>query len=328
MHIVDELSRWQDTFAGQYLHDRPPVAILTAAVGTGKTRAAIRAWERLHQDLHFENLVVVTDGTILNEQWTKRVRELHDQLPAPPKNFLVRSIQGLKGEVAEQIKTLYTAGKTLVIVDEAHKFTTELRRKQLSSLQNGPTGDSQLLYLNIPFQEINGVSPFRVDPDIKEYLFDPILLREDLILTDIAHFSPSYGLFHKSLTRGLILEDLSWRNFEKLIRDLLESDGYTVELMKGTKDGGIDVIAIKKDPVSGFYQTVWQAKKYNKMKVGLHLIRELADSVRELKASKGIIVTTSFLTKGALDRVERDKYTLGKVDRDDLKAWIDRTLYK
>lgn len=64
------------------------------------------------------------------------------------------------------------------------------------------------------------------------------------------------------------------------------------------------------------------------MKVGLHLIRELADSVHEFKASKGIIVTTSFLTKGALDRVERDKYTLGKVDRNDLEAWINRILHK
>jgi HJR/Mrr/RecB family endonuclease len=79
----------------------------------------------------------------------------------------------------------------------------------------------------------------------------------------------------------------------QVVAELLELDGYTIELMNGTKDGGIDVVAIKGEGISGYYKTVWQAKKYNKTKVGLHHIRELADSVHELGASKGIIVTTS-----------------------------------
>jgi hypothetical protein len=34
----------------------------------------------------------------------------------------------------------------------------------------------------------------------------------------------------------------------------------------------------------------------------------------------------SYLTRRALDCVERDRHVLGKVDRDDLDLWIDRTL--
>src|SRR5262249_17547238 len=55
-------------------------------------------------------------------------------------------------------------------------------------------------------------------------------------------------------------------------------------------------------------------------------IRELADTRNEFGASKAIIVTSSHLTRGALDRIERDKYVLGKVDREELQAWIQRTL--
>ena len=66
-------------------------------------------------------------------------------------------------------------------------------------------------------------------------------------------------------------------------------------------------------------------KKYGN-KVGIETIRELADTRNEQKASKGIIVTTTFLTNGALERVNRDQYILGKVDRNDLMKWIDDVL--
>jgi len=52
------------------------------------------------------------------------------------------------------------------------------------------------------------------------------------------------GKFSK---RILALDNLSWREFEKLIAELLEADGYSIKLMAGTKDGGVDVVAEKLD---------------------------------------------------------------------------------
>jgi len=125
------------------------------------------------------------------------------------------------------------------------------------------------------------------------------------------------------------IDDLNWREFERLISELLEQDGYDVELMRGTKDGGVDVVAVKNMGHAGFFKTLWQAKKkYLKNKVGLSVIRELADTRNEFKASKGIIVTSTYLTRDALARVQRDKYILGKVDRSDLNEWVQRTLFK
>ena len=67
----------------------------------------------------------------------------------------------------------------------------------------------------------------------------------------------------------------------------------------------------------------WQAEKLTHgRKVQEHVLRELADTRDEMKAGKGIIATTTYLTRGALNRVSRDRYILGEVDRDDLLAWI------
>lgn len=109
----------------------------------------------------------------------------------------------------------------------------------------------------------------------------------------------------------------------------LARDGYEVELMRGTKDGGVDVVAVKDMGKAGLFKALWQAKKKGvKNKVGLSIVRELADTTREFKASKGIIVTSTYLTRDALARIQRDKYILGKVDRDDLNQWIHRVLFE
>ncbi len=86
---------------------------------------------------------------------------------------------------------------------------------------------------------------------------------------------------------------------------------------------GKDIVAIKDMPGLGLVMSVWQAKKLERgNKVDLNVIRELADTRLEHKASKGLIVTTISLTKGTLARIERDCYLLHKVDGVDLLAWI------
>ncbi len=139
--------------------------------------------------------------------------------------------------------------------------------------------------------------------------------------------SPSIGLIGRVQQRLVGLDELSWREFEELIARMLESDGYNVELTRGSKDGGIDVIAVKDLGIAGMFKAVWQAKR-NRVdrKIGLSLVRELADTRLEHDATKAFIVTTSYLTRGALERVERDRHVLGKVDRDDLDLWMDRAL--
>ena len=141
----------------------------------------------------------------------------------------------------------------------------------------------------------------------------------------IARLSPSFHLLERFLESAAHLDALTWREFEELIADLLEKDGYTVTVGPGTKDGGKDITATKQLEEVGQFMSVWQAKKLMPgNKVELAVIRELADTRSQHKASKGVVVTTTYLTRGALERVQQDQYLLGKVDRDDLLRWIRR----
>ncbi|MGX2028897.1 restriction endonuclease [Methylocaldum gracile] len=140
-------------------------------------------------------------------------------------------------------------------------------------------------------------------------------------------YSPSHLILAEKLLReGRLLSELSWRDFEKLIAELLADHGWKVTLMQGSKDGGIDVLAEKEDYLLGHLKAVWQAKKYSeKKKVQLSHLRELSAVVDITRATKGIIVTTSTLTKGAIEWIRKDTYRLSSKDGNDIKRWIRRT---
>lgn len=161
-------------------------------------------------------------------------------------------------------------------------------------------------------------------PDTREILEHPerdLLLpgkREQIILR-----APSIRLLAMLRDADISLHDLSWRQFEEIVAELLRQDGYEVILGPGSKDGGKDIMARKRVSGSGLFMAVWQAKKLaSHNKVGLSVIRELADTRQVHKASKGVIVTTTSLTRGALARIEQEQYLLHKVDDNDLEAWI------
>jgi len=142
---------------------------------------------------------------------------------------------------------------------------------------------------------------------------------------EVARLSPSFGVLARLLDGGINLDGLTWREFEELIADLLQQDGFAVVLGPGRDDGGKDIVATKDMGESGAFMAVWQAKKYRSdRRIQLAVVRELADTRQQEGASKGVIATTSYLSRGALDRVQRQSYQLAKVDRDDLFHWIER----
>jgi len=125
------------------------------------------------------------------------------------------------------------------------------------------------------------------------------------------------------LRNGHLLSELHWRDFEKLIATLLEQSGWSVELTRGSKDGGVDVVAIKDDPVCGKIKSLWQAKKYRLgSKVELRDVRDLSAVRDDQKATKAVIVTTSHLTKGAIDWIRRDTFRLDYREKPDMERWV------
>lgn len=125
------------------------------------------------------------------------------------------------------------------------------------------------------------------------------------------------------LARGRLLSELNPREFEFVVGELLEHDGWHVEVTRGTRDGGIDVIARRTDAALGELKTLWQAKRYAPgSNVRLSQVRELSAVLERERASKAMIITTSQLTRDALEWIRRDVYRLGAKDRQALESWV------
>jgi restriction system protein len=117
---------------------------------------------------------------------------------------------------------------------------------------------------------------------------------------------------------------LSPRDFEEFIAELLSKFGYKVRLGPGSKDGGVDVFA-ERDLDFGPELTLVQCKRNSPdHKVGEPIIKQLHADVNDRKASRGLVVTTSFFTGPALRYIESSKYRLSGADFDSLQNWLAR----
>ena len=105
-----------------------------------------------------------------------------------------------------------------------------------------------------------------------------------------------YGYFRG---RPDALGNLHWRDFEKIIAALMESQGYQVELGPGSGDGGVDVRLLQRDPI-GDVMTLVQVKRYREnRRIHLEAVQALHGAVAADGASKGMFVTTSTYSPSA-----------------------------
>lgn len=148
---------------------------------------------------------------------------------------------------------------------------------------------------------------------------------KDLLPKDVGS-TPSYLLLAADLLKeGKLLNELHWREFEKLIGELLETDGWKVSVTQAAKDGGVDVIADRNDETLGPIRSLWQAKKYGPTnKVKLKEVRELSGVLACESATKGVMVTTSHLTKDAVEWIKRHRFKLDYREQERLEEWVLR----
>jgi restriction system protein len=119
------------------------------------------------------------------------------------------------------------------------------------------------------------------------------------------------------------LGDIHWRQFEYLTGEYFKRHGYEVEVTVGRRDGGIDVVAKKHDPITGPEMILVQCKKYSENNpVEVDSIRAFWATVDDSGATKGIIATTSRLTSGAKDYCKAKMYRLDSADNTNIKGWL------
>lgn len=118
------------------------------------------------------------------------------------------------------------------------------------------------------------------------------------------------------------LHKLSPRDFERLVADLLEQRGYAVELTQATRDGGKDILVAAPTELGEFIYLV-ECKRYAPTRpVGVSLVRELYGVVEKERATAGLIVTSSYFTREAMEFREPIRHRMSLRDYNDIAKWI------
>ena len=157
------------------------------------------------------------------------------------------------------------------------------------------------------------------DEKIANIVAIPIPQTAENLIFSLENIDPR--LYKSLLDHPELLRTLEWRTFEKLLADALETLGFEVELQKGTKDGGIDLFAIKRQATIGPQRFLIQAKRY-KNKVGVEPVQRLMFLHQHHRVTKACLATTSTFTGGAWRLAEQYKWQLELRDFDGVLEWV------
>jgi restriction endonuclease Mrr len=115
------------------------------------------------------------------------------------------------------------------------------------------------------------------------------------------------------------------RRFEELVAELFLGFGYLVELTRRTRDGGKDIIAIKRTEVNTKY--LIECKRPDPGNpIGVSTVRELYGVKVDDGATKAILATTTYFTADAKQFFDKHRWELEPRDFDDIHGWIDEYL--
>jgi len=118
--------------------------------------------------------------------------------------------------------------------------------------------------------------------------------------------------------------NLTPRQYEELIAELLRDMGHEVMLTKATRDGGKDILATMKTDIGEILCLV-DAKRYREDRtIGVGMVRTLYGTLADYQASSAMLVTTSSYSKDARAMQEKHKYQLSLKDYADVASWIQK----
>lgn len=118
------------------------------------------------------------------------------------------------------------------------------------------------------------------------------------------------------------LDEISWRELEELVAEIIASLGWQVSLTPPTRDGGHDVLAINANELG--LDTAWaiECKRYRPdRKVGVDIVRSLYGVKHGLRIPQALLVTTSTFTRDALEFAAANT-DIRLADREELLRWI------
>lgn len=162
-------------------------------------------------------------------------------------------------------------------------------RDQFAQLVLGELDPAECLrYLNAL------VSPHPWDLESIRPIFDPDLSKYRLV---DAHDAAA------GLDARPVLVEMRPFEFEILVKQLFEAMGMKSWVTQASRDDGIDAVAVNEDPIMGGVCVI-QAKRYRAV-VPVEAVRALAGVMEDKRASRGVLVTTSWFGKATEDFVSR-----------------------
>lgn len=120
---------------------------------------------------------------------------------------------------------------------------------------------------------------------------------------------------------NMALDEMSWREFERLCYLYFEAKGYKPQATSQGADGGVDLILIDKKNYNA--KIAVQIKHYKGGKtITVELIRELYAAKNNHKCLFAYFITTSSFTKDALKQA--DKFKIDTFER----SWVENNIIK
>ena len=107
-------------------------------------------------------------------------------------------------------------------------------------------------------------------------------------------------------------------DFERLVAKLMTAMGYSTQRTGRSGDGGVDVEVRSDDPLASGLIVI--SVKRLKRTVGAHYVRELAGTVHDRDAIKGILVTTSGFGPSSYEFAAKNRLEL--IDGERLRSWL------
>lgn len=182
----------------------------------------------------------------------------------------------------------------LEVIDLFRDYDQSLQRLLQTILQT--TGDS--------------LAQFPID---QTYDRTTIITVSDLIGRRLVEYFARHPQEMKSMDR---------RKFEELIAEIFDGFGYEVELTQRTRDGGRDIIAVRRREVHTRY--LIECKRPDPGNpVGIRPVRELFGVKTDEKATKAILATTAYFSRDALLFFDRNRWEMEPRDYDGIVEWLN-----
>jgi HJR/Mrr/RecB family endonuclease len=118
------------------------------------------------------------------------------------------------------------------------------------------------------------------------------------------------------------LSQMHWRDFECLVADLFDRNGWKVTLTPARGDRGVDLYVARHSSLGRLLYVIECKRHRLDRPVGPEIVRQLRGVVDREKATAGVLVTTSSFSKGAWEEQKTLPMQLLLRDGHDVQAWL------